>query len=286
MKTVRKIIQYILAVILALAILALILINIFSSTILSENYVLSKLEEENYYEKIYEDTESNFENYIYQSGLDEEVLNNIVTKEKIEKDTKIIISNIYDKTNEEIDTEEIANQLNQNIEDSLNGNISNSERQAINKFVDTICEEYKSTISHTNYEEKINSIYQKVIQSISLLKKALLIVIVVCVVLIVLLTFKRIHRAIARIGTAFTIDGLILLITNWYINDKIRIEGITILNNAVSEVLRNVLTDILSRIMTYGSILLGLGILFIIIYSLIKSIRKIKREKEQYTPEN
>ena len=51
MKMIKQIIQYLLAAILALAILAFILINIFSSTILSESYVISKLKEENYYEE-------------------------------------------------------------------------------------------------------------------------------------------------------------------------------------------------------------------------------------------
>ena len=95
MKVVKSIIQYIIVTILALAVLALIIMNLFSSSILSKDYILSKLEEQNYYDKIYEDTKSNFENYIHQSGLDEEVLNDIVTKEKIKKDTNIIINNIY-----------------------------------------------------------------------------------------------------------------------------------------------------------------------------------------------
>ena len=45
MKVVKNIIQYIVATILALAILLLILINIFSSSILSKDYVLSKLDD-------------------------------------------------------------------------------------------------------------------------------------------------------------------------------------------------------------------------------------------------
>ena len=286
MKMIKQIIQYLLAAILALAILAFILINIFSSTILSENYVISKLEEENYYEEIYQDTQSNFENYIYQSGLDEEVLNNIVTQEKIEEDTKKILSNIYDNTKEEIDTEEIADRLNQNIEQSLGGNISTTQREAIDTFVETICDEYKSTISHTNYEERINNLYQKGMQYLDIAKKGLLIAIGVCVILMAILTIKRIYRILAKIGTAFTISGLIFVLSYEYITTKVRIQGITILNNAVSEVLRNVLNDILSKVITYGSILLTLGILFIIVYAIIKSIRKIKREKEQYTPEN
>ena len=66
----KKITQYIIATILALAILALVIINIFSSSVLSKEYILSKLQSQNYYDKIYEETESNFENYIHQSGLD------------------------------------------------------------------------------------------------------------------------------------------------------------------------------------------------------------------------
>ena len=103
----KKIIQYIVATILALAILGLIIINILSSSILSKEYIIGKLQNQNYYEKIYQETESNFENYIHQSGLDEDVLKDIVTKEKIEKDTRIILNNIYNGMDEKIDTKEI-----------------------------------------------------------------------------------------------------------------------------------------------------------------------------------
>lgn len=286
MKVIKKFIQYLIATILALAILAVILINLFSSSILSKDYVLSKLEEENYYDEIYEDVKSNFENYIYQSGLEEEVLNDIVTKDKIKEDTNIMLDNIYNGMDEEVDTEEIASNLQQNISNSLGKNISATQQKAIDTFVDTICNEYKSTISHTSYEGKINTAYNKIIGYIDMAKKALLILIGVCIVILILLTIRRIYRVIAKIGVAFTIDGLILIIANYYINSKVKIEGITILNNAISSVVRNILLDILSKVMTYGSILLTLGIILIVLYAFIKSIRKIKREKDQYTPEN
>ena len=59
-----------------------------------------------------------------------------------------------------------------------------------------------------------------------------------------------------------------------------------ILNQGISDVLQSILTEILSNILKTGSIMLGIGILLTIIYGIIKSIRKAKREKEQYTPEN
>ena len=282
----KRIIQYIIATILALAILALTIVNILSSTILSQEYILSKLQEQNYYDKIYEEAESNFENYIHQSGLDEEVLEEIVTKEKNQKDTKIIINNIYNGMNEKIDTEEIKNNLNGKINNSIDGKISSSQQKSIDTFVDTICKEYEKTISHTNYEKKINSIINKANKYIDIAKKALLITIGVSVILLILLTINRIYRITARIGTAFIIDGLIFIIAEKYIKSKIKIDTIMVLNQGISDVLQSILTEILSNILKTGSIMLGIGILLTIIYGIIKSIRKAKREKEQYTPEN
>lgn len=283
---IKKIIQYIIVTILALAILALVIINILSSSILKKEYILSKLQQQDYYEKIYEETKSNFENYIHQSGLDEEVLENIVTKEKIEKDTRKIINNIYNGMDEKVDTEEIKNKLNKNINNSLNGKISSTQQKSIDTFVDTICKEYETTISHTNYEKKINNMLNQINKYIDLAKKAILVIIGVSIILLVLLTIKKIYRITAQMGTAFIIDGLILILAKKYISSKIKIDTIMLLNNGVSDVLKNILNEILTNILKNGSILFGLGIILIIIYGTIKSIRKAKREKDQYTPEN
>ena len=285
MRVVRLILQYILTIILAMSVLALILINIITSTVLNESYIMSKLEEEDYYNKIYESAESNFENYIHQSGLDEEVLNNIITKEKIEKDTKITINNIFDGTDTEIDTDEIKNKLNENIDNSLGRKKTATEEKAINEFVNLICDEYKTTILTTSYESKINTVYQKVIKYINLAKKVLLVLTGVLVILIVLLTIKRIYRILARLGVAFVIDGLLLLLAKYFIDAKIKIETITILSSSVSNVLRKILREILNIVAKDGTILLVLGIVFIVLYAIIRSIRKSRRLQDKYDPE-
>ena len=247
---------------------------------------MAKLQSQNYYEKIYKETESNFENYIHQSGLDEDVLKDIVTKEKVEKDTRIILNNIYNGMDEKIDTKEIKEKLNKNINNSLKGKISDSEQKSIDTFVDTICKEYETTISHTNYEKKINEVINKVNKYIDLVKKVMMITIGISVIILILLTIKRIYRIISRIGVAFVIDGLILILGENYINSNIKIETIMLLNNGISDVLQSIINEILANILKTGSILLGLGIALIIVYGIIKSLRKAKREKDQYTPEN
>lgn len=286
MKVVKTILRYIITTILALSILMLVLINIFSSTIFNENYILSELEEEDYYSKIYDMAEDNFEKYINQSGLDESVLEGIITKEKVEKDSKIILDNIFNGTNEEVDTKEIEDKLNDNIKESLGGSIASSQQSAINTFVSTTCEEYKDTISHTNYEERINTYYNKIINYIDIVNKTLLIVTGVAIVLLILLNLRRIYRITAYLGVSLTVSGLICIIIDKFIASKVNIQGITILNDAISVVLRNILTDVMNKIMSYGCILLAAGIILIIVFALIKSLRKIKREKDQYNPEN
>lgn len=285
MSTIKKIIQYILTAILALAIFVLIIVNIFSSTMLNKEYVLSKLSKHNFYNDMYESVISSFENYIYQSGLDEEVLNNIVTKEKVEKDIDTIVSNIYNGTDKDISTEEIRNNLNQNIQNSL-GSITLTQQKAIDVFVDKICEQYEETIVHTKYEQSINNGYDKIVDFIGLAKKIVLVGIGVSLVLMVLLTIRRIYRIIARIGTTLVIDGTLLLVVEKFINIKIKINTITIFNNSVSKVIRDILAEMLNTFKMYGYTLLVIGIIFIVVFAIIKAVRKYLREKERYTPEN
>ena len=169
---------------------------------------------------------------------------------------------------------------------SLKRSLTASEETAVEKFINTICDEYNSTISHTSYENSINSGYNRIIKYIDFARKALFITMFVCIALIAVLTIRRIYRILARVGVALTINGLLMLFTGGYVGLKIRIDDITVLNNPVSIVLRSVLNECLNTINRYGIIFLSLGIILILLYSIIKSIRKARRIKEQYTPEN
>ena len=286
MKVVNRIVQYILATILGLSILTLIIINIASSTVLNESYIFSKLKEEKYYDEVYEQTKSNFEKYIYQSGLDESVIEDLVSKDKIEKDTKIILNSIYDGIDEKVETDSINEKLNKNIKDSLNGNISSSQKKAIDDFVEKICEEYEDTILSTKYNAKANSVIKTINQYIQLINKILYIVSGVSFILIIILSIKKIYKVLARLGFALTVDGLILIIVKAYIFSKVNIYGITILGESATKVLKSIFVDIFEKISIFSWVMLIVGIILIIIYGIIKGYRRSKLIKERYTPEN
>lgn len=287
MRIAKTIIKYIVTIILAIAMIAYFFISLVSSTILSEQYILSKLDETNYYNKIYEYVKSNFENYIYQSGLEETVLEDVVSKEKIRKDTGIIISNLYDGLNQKIDTQEIRDNLNKNIKETLEDqDMTVTQQNAIDTFIDHICNEYTDTMSHFSFEQQVNQAYQKVIKYMDLSKKVLLIAIGLDILLLLVLNLRRIYKFVSLVGVSLTTTGAFLTIVNLFVNIKIKIQTITILNDAVSDTLRNVLTSMLNMVMKNEYILLISGVLLIIVSNLIHNIKKYGLEKENDTYEN
>lgn len=287
MRATKTIIKYIITIILAIAMITCFFISLFSSTILSEQYVLSKLEETDYYNKIYKDVELNFEKYIYQSGLEENVLENIVSKEKVRKDTMIIINNLYDGLNQEIDTQEIRDNLNKNINETLeNKKINTTQQNSIDTFVDHICDEYANTMSHFKFEQQVNQIYKKIMKYLNFVKKVLLITIGIAILLLIVLNLRRIYKFVSLLGISLTTTGLFLVIVNLFINSKIKIQTIVILNDAVSETLKSILTQILNIVMKNGCIMLVSGVILIVMSNLVHNIKKYGTKKENNTYEN
>lgn len=282
MKVIINIIKYIAIILLTCAIIGLLIINIVSSTILSKQYVLSKLEETNYYEEIKKEIESSFENYIGQSGLDEDVIIDIVSLEKIKEDTNIIITNIYDGTDKTVDTTEIETNLKNNIEASLeNKKLTITQQKAIDEYINKIASQYKQTMSHTSYENDINQMIKKVNQYIEMAKKVAIIGIAVLILLILILNYKKLIRGISQIGMALLSSGTFYVILKMYIDLKIKVSNIVILNDAISNAVRTVISDILSKIVQNGIILICCGIVMILVGNIIININKTKERKEQ-----
>lgn len=279
MKIITKIIKFILITILVICIIALGMIKIVSSTILEKAYVTQKLEETNFYVETYELVKSNFENYIYQSGLDKEVLENICTEEKVKNDINQIISNIYEGTDIKIDTTEISDNLNANI-DALN--IKNSRNSsAIEQFVKHITDEYTNTILHTQYEDEINNAYGKITDLIEKANTVIIIAIIVDAIIIILSNIKKILRNVQDAGIALLSASSFTLIACNIVQSKVNISGIRVFNDSFSEVVVTILQDIIDKINTFGIITLIVAIILIVIHIATILIQKTKEESTE-----
>lgn len=265
----KIIFNYILVLIISIALIIYSLMNIFGKTIFSKDYVLAKLEESNYYTSLVAYVNDSFENYIHQSGLDADVLNDIVTESKIKEDTDIILSNIYDGTSKEISTDEIREKLISNISDSIDGrSFTKTEKKAINSFADTICSTYKDALSHTKYEQKIHSLYEEALNYKTLANKICLIATAISAILMIIFNLKEKHIILEKFGIAVLATGLCLAVLYVYITTKINISGITILSDMISKVVVSIISSILKDILQTGFYLGMIGFVGCIIGSI------------------
>ena len=276
----KKIARFIVELTLVIAIVTFVIVQILNTTILSKSYVFYALEKSDYYDQIYELLESNFENYMQQSGLQEDILKNIVTKYRIEKDTKSLISNIYDGIIEDINTDDMEKDLINKIY-TENPSLSSEQKKSVEDFVKEISNEYKNTILSINKEKELHAGYDKIMDYIKLANKVLIILIGASIIILILLNLKRNYKIMTNIGTSLLASGGILLIANIYTNIKIKIQYITIMNTPVSEVVREVFTDILSKILKYGITFAIVGLIMIIISNLIHNKLKYSDEENE-----
>ena len=275
MKIFKNIISIILAFLLMLSILLTVALQIVSSTILNKDYIFGKLDEANYYNNVYEQIKDSLAGYIGPSGLDEEVLENIYTREQVKEDINLIINNIYENKNDKINTEDIKEKLQNNIEASVgSGLLTKENKNSIEDFIDKIADEYVQNISHDPYFEKVGTIINKAKDMVGKVEGIIIFVPIILAVVILLLNIKQISSAIRFISISILTSGLIGIVIKLFIEAKINISNILIINDSFSEVIKNVISSILNSINTISII----GIIVSIVVIILTNVIKVNRQ--------
>lgn len=277
MKIITKILKFIVMTIIVLCLTYIGIKNIAFSTIFNKEYIIKKLDETNFYSETYKLVESNFENYIGQSGLEEDVIKNICTEDKVRKDINIILSNIYNGAKEEIDTSEIANKLNSNIDEQNVRTAKNSE--AINEFVEHICQSYKDTIISTKYDATINNQYEKIIQKLGKIETIIIVVLIISIIILIALNIKDLLKILLNLQTISLATAIMQFAITITINKNVNISGIKAFNEAFSMSIVTIIQDIFGKINKFGIILLIIYVISVIIYSIVEKCTKSNNSK-------
>ena len=277
-RKVKNVLRYVTCIFLSFCIIALVIVNVSKSTILDKNYVLNKIEKTGYYVKIYSFVKENFRNHIQQSGLDESILEDLITQEQVINDTNIIITNIYNNINEEVSTTEIREKLIKGIEEQTRGMlVTTNQKEEINKFIDDICNEYLVGIAQFNIEKEFYNTFNKIEKIIEIVNKIALIGIAASIILLIFICKNRPYKFFVFTGISMLASGVFFTFINIYINIKVNVQAITVLNEAFSFTLREVIETILNQISQKGIIFIIIGLLFILIPTSIHTYIKNKK---------
>ena len=160
MKIVRKIISYILAIIVVILMLATIILSIVNVAIFSKSNVKKQMQKVDYYTEINNIIKESANNYIMQSGFDESIMENVISKEKISNDIDKVIDSIYEGEDVEISTDEIKVNLDKNVQQYISQNnykVDAQTQKDITKFEDkiNICKQYNIFKKHNKKSSKI-----------------------------------------------------------------------------------------------------------------------------------
>lgn len=275
--TFNKIICAILAGLLIVELVAVFGISLLKKTVLSKEYIKRELEKVNYYQVTKAEVEDAFKYYVLQSNLDDSCVENLVTAEKVKKDTLLLLEQAYNGKKEEIDIESIKDELNNRIHSKVvneyNNVVTQSEENDIEELVDVIVENYSnsmdtiktcfSVVQSINKkldiitEERVKTSYAIMAGTIALLS----------IVYIVGSKNKKIvlnkYHAIA-----FMTVGAMMLITMGVLSIVVKEGQIQLFTKGITLFVIDIIKNIKSTILIFGTLSFMTGFLI----SLVKNI--------------
>ncbi|MCI8655356.1 MAG: hypothetical protein HFJ48_05770 [Clostridia bacterium] len=275
-KNIEKILKKIIILIMSIFITIIILLNIEKETILREEYILQKFEESRYYETAYQEIKIKLSDSIKQYGLDEELLKEIITQEQVKEDTKRVIQNIYQGTENKLNTERLKQTLNANIQLQLERTtIAENTEQTIQEVIDRIGQEYEDKIMQKQYDKKIDQIVQN---GSSVIEKRVHIINIIAVILIITILILNIKKqkikALVSLGMSMIISGIFLTLANIFINSRLFAEDVNVLSQSITTLVQIITNDILSKMLTNSIIMIVIGTFAIVFGNVLHKKRK------------
>jgi len=277
MKIVKTILSILLSFILMLGLLGSTLLVIANNYVQRGN-LLQKLEETNLYNSVYDEVRDGFENYIYQSGLDINIIDKICTRDKVKKDITAVVNSMYGEGEATIDSSSIRTNLDLAINEyveSQNRKLSNEEKDNIKKFEDLIEESYKDQIGL--YKKGSNEAAKKLPEVLAMLKKYQMIAVgvtAISLILLVIVNAKVVSVAGSYVGVSLVSCGVIMTFINSIVSSKIEIDSLVIFTKSLTNAVIIILKEILMSIQTYGLWYIAIGIFVIIFMNTILLLGK------------
>ena len=275
MKVIKFLINILLSFILMILIVVIFGKNTILTKVLDKNYITSKLDSTGFYNQLSLEIDDGFTNYVYQSGLPENIIDNLYNNEMLKNDIDSIISYIYVGTDISTSEEIIKTNIDNNIQLYLNENnikLNEHGKANIENYENLISKEYKKKIvvSENIYTQAKNVI--KLLNKVNKYMVYVYVVVAIDVMLMVFINRKNLLDAINFAGISFLSVGIVFKIILSFINHKINFNNLMIYSKSVTNLIVNIVNDFMSEIGEYTTLFIVIGMVSILITALLNSI--------------
>lgn len=279
MKIFKTILNIILSFLLIILIAMSIVINILQDKILNKDYILSKMEENQVYLQVSREVDNGFENYIYQSGLPEDIIKDLYTEDTIKNDVNSFINALYDGTEIQISDSIIRETLDKRINEYLvseNKTLNEQGKKNVEKFEDLIVNEYKNNVNaYGSLYKTGHDFLDKLEQVIQNIKFIPIILIIAFIIFLIVNNLKNLLLTINYACISLLSLGILIKIGVSIIFSKINIDNILFITKALSNLLINISKEILYICSDYANLFIVIGIVGILIYAIADNVKKV-----------
>ena len=256
-----------------------IVINILQDKILNKDYILSKMEENQVYLQVSREVDNGFENYIYQSGLPEDIIKDLYTEDTIKNDVNSFINALYDGTEIQISDSIIRETLDKRINEYLvseNKTLNEQGKKNVEKFEDLIVNEYKNNVNaYGSLYKTGHEFLDKLEQVIQKIKFIPIILIIAFIIFLIINNLKNLLLTINYACISLLSLGILIKIGVSIIFSKINIDNILFITKALSNLLINISKEILYICSDYANLFIVIGIVGILIYAIADNVKKV-----------
>lgn len=266
---------YLFQFIFAMCLFGLIVLLTLKVTVLRPNYILDKLEKNNYYVELDKDIKNEMSYYIGQSGFEEEILDNLYTIDELKYIVECYINGFYNNGSLDVKKINVENKLRSNIDTYISNRVIEIGNQKdLDKFITEMGNIYENKITYSKMFNKYGWVLNKLNNYVN-------IVLILCIVFIVMLYIvlkyglKKNVFAVSLLTTSIII-GLIL----YYVGSMMFIEDLYLFNKYSSIVIKDILLSMFRIFSAITIICFVIGTLLSIIntdYWLDKKVSKKKK---------
>ena len=268
----KQVLNVFLTTIVMLGIVIITSLSIINKNI-EKKHIISKLEEIKIYDQIYDEVQSGFDEYIYQSGLELDALKNVCDKEKIKTDFLAIINGMYNGKETTIDTYIIKQKLDVEINtylQSQNRTLSPAERINVDRYEDLIADSYGRNISsYISLKNMFNEGVNDIIGRNSFYIFISFVITVASSFAIIHINKPNKYDGVSNLGVALFSSGVLLVFIKSMVTKKIDIENLVILTKVLSNSITYILREMLSLVSGWGKTYICLGLFVIIMTSIL-----------------
>ena len=274
----KKVLSYILSFILLILISLIVLIMCVQSDVLNKNSLFSAFDKVNYYQNTYNALNEMFLSYVEQSGLEDEVMNDIISIDEIKEEVKNCIDSIFEGKEYAINSDNLKQRLNDNITKYLekdNRKANENERKSIEEFVSKISDIYCEEVFPMSIVTKIESYIAKIIKFIDFVKPILFISVAVITIILIIINIKNILFVLNYIGVSLFGSGLLLMVPKLIVDKNMRLNELSLFNQNISSFIVTIATNILEHLKELSFILLVVSVIILICNNFI--IKKLSK---------